>query len=481
MSTMTGASVEGEFYISIWIDNEPLPAPWPAAVTDLKIMESQGILPMLKFTINDDQNRLVSEFHLGDHNQFSFMLGTSVDRHSERLYFRTFNIKRQQLNEGFQYSITGHLDAPKLTKGAESWSKEGTSSEILKSLCSELGLQPDDEKWLETADKQVWINPGISWTRWIQQVQRHSYKDTLALPQLFIQADKLCRFVDMMGALNEKPPFERTLGLGHYKALKTRFLVMDLGDKNVGGFYGAWIGYGYDLHDMRLDGKQYHSTAVAIDVDGYLPLETSAYSSIQTARREYVPNQCGNTHENWWAAYHANLRKSSLFTQEVLALVYDYTDLKLGDSVELKVMGMELQTVDPVDDPAPAARNGVYVLVGKTRRIMNNKYAEGLVLRRLQFREQGKQTMVEDGRGSPSPEPVDRENLGVSQWTYETEARYQDPKDGCRDIVDEEPLPTTVDSTDWDTPSNFTDSPYEWAITGKVSQVLSRAKDTRPP
>lgn len=478
---ITGASVEGEFFISIWIDDQPLPTPWPAAVTDLKILESHGILPMLKFTINDDQNRLVSEYHLGDHNQFSFMLGTSTLRHSERLYFRTFNIKRKQLNEGYQYTISGHIDAPKLTKGAENWSREGTSSAILKEVCSTLGLLPDEEKWLETADKQVWLNPGISWTRWLQHVQYHSYKDVLALPQLYIQADKTCRFVDKMATLNETPPFDRTMGLGHYEPLKTRYLVMDLGDKNRGGFYGSWVGYGYDLHDMRLDGKQYHSTAVSVDTDGYIPLESTAYNSVDTARREYVPNQCGNTHENWWAAYHGNLRKSALFTQEIVALVYDYTDLQLGDSVELRVMGMELQTVDPLDDPAPAARNGVYVLVGKTRRIMNNKYAEGLVLQRLQFKEAGKQTFVSDSKGSPVPTPVDRTDLGYSSWTYETQRRFENPKDGCRDIVDEEPLPTNVDSTDWDTPINFADDPYEWAKTGKVSQVLSRQKDTRPP
>lgn len=481
--------IDGYVYLDLMIDDVPLSHGTPAFIQELKIIEGINLaFPIMTLKINDERNELTDELHIGDHNKLTIKIGTSADESSPPLVFRTFNYKRQPVNEGFSYLITAHIDSPLITKAIEVWSDEGTSSEMLKNLMSRAGLRPDDEDWMDTVDRQVWLNPGIGWSAWIGQTLGHSYKDRNALPKLAVEADGRVRFFDMFERLYDVVPPERKLFYGTGPGIERGQIVQDVEDSNKGGFLGSWVGYGYEINDQRLDGKLYRSNAVTIDIEGYAPLQSSAYQSIESARREYVPRECGNTHRNWWAAYHANLRKSSLWTQELTVVIYEYTGIRTGDCVEMFFAPMTLNVKPEREDPAPIDRSGKYVVTGKIRRLVNNKYAEGLIISRIQMPVAGQQDLVStDGRGSPSPTPVPRTDFGVSKWTYETQQRYANPKDGCKDIVDEELMPTSTDSTLWDTVQDFTDGnaerngPYELALTGKIGVVIRRPEDTRPP
>jgi hypothetical protein len=480
----------GYMFLELMIDDYQLEYGMPAFIQELKIIETINLsFPILTLKINDERNELLDELHIGDHNKLTIRLGETEDKCSPPLEFRTFNFKRQPANEGFTYLITAQIDSPLLTKAIQAWSGEGTSAEVLEQLLRRAGLTPDQEDWLTTNDRQIWLNPGVSWSTWIGQTVAHGFKDVNALPTLAIEATKECRYFDIIDRLHDEVLPSHKLYYGYETGISEGQIVMDIEDTNKGGFLGTWVGYGYEVNDQRLDGKLYRSDGVALDIEGYAPIEQQAYQQIESARREYVPHECGNTHKNWWAAYHANMRKAALFTQELTVLLYEYSDIRTGDCVELVCAPMVLNVTPDREDPVPEERSGKYVVIGKVRRIVNNKYAEGLVITRVQMHLQGKQELVsQDGKGhTPVPRPVERTDMGVSKWTYETQQRYNRPKDGCRDIVDEESMPTSTDSTLWDEVSDFTDGnsarngPYELALTGKQGTVRNRDKDTRPP
>lgn len=480
-------SLIGQVAAEVLIDGHALPEQMTSAIRSIKIVEnSKYLFPMVEIEIADIYNILKDELALTEENKISITLANTQGDDKETSHFRAGKIKSSPADTGFIYRIPGILDAPQYTKGIKMKSYKGSSSTVLKKVLREAGLKIS-KKFKDTSDDQVWINPGLTVSTFVQQTVNHAFLSQTALLRFGVTSRGYARFVDMFELLNQKA--EHILVYGDKIKHKGDYMIKDLQQQSVGGFFGGWVGYGYNVFEPRLDGKVMKSDGVALDLKGnYTPLNRDSYDKIDAVRQDYVPAQSGNTHDNYWAAYHGNLRKAAMFTQGAKILIEEFTDIELFDVVDIKMPPMQFRGMKDRQDNAEVASGGTYVVVAKQRVIKGTKYAEFFSLLRLAINVSGKSKLLSDaGRGSPTPTPIKQEDDGKPTWTYETEARYADPKDGCFDIVDEECMPTGTDSTDWDTPQHWTDGfaekngPYEVALTEKVGEVKKREKDTDPP
>lgn len=471
------------YYFEIGIDEFSLPPGMDNAVHSIEVIENAALLtPQVRIVINDSNNVLRGEMNLSEDNKIGVVMAVNEVDNAKVNYFRMFNERGGVVTEGHSFTIHGLLDAPKFTKGIETKAYEGTSGSVLQQVLSQCGIRVET---LGTDDDQVWINPGLTRNRFVQQVIDHSYVSVSAFPRLGLEADKRGRVIDVMRQLNNPTSI---LTYGDTEKLGGDYSISTIAQSDDGGLLGSWTGYGYDLYDPRLDGKLMKSDGVRLQTDGgYAPLNVQTYNDIKAARKDYAPQDCGNVHARYWQAYHANMRKAALFTQGLRVVVNATTDIRLFDCVEVRFAEMHMRNIQR-DDPMNKTRGGNYVVTAKKRMIKGAQYAEMFLLKRVAVNNQGKTELLsQDGRGSPTPTEVDQGEGGKSKWTYVTENRLADPKDHCFDIVDEEVMPTPNDSTDWDDVVDWTDEnplehgPYERAHTGKHGVVLHRARDTDPP
>lgn len=482
------AALSDNYYSTFKIDGWGFPAGLPNLQASIEIIENSSFaVPCVALTLVDPKNLLEKELNLSDDNLIEVAMARDSKDNPKPEFFRFFSKRSGVAAEGYSHTIYGIYDAVPFTKGIEIKSWKDTSSNVLRSLLGSIGFRIGSQ-WDDTSDSQVWINPGINRSAFAQSLVRHSFKDENGLMRLAITSEGEARFIDVLAALTKKEKY--TIVYGDSKALKGDYSTMQLKFGTSGGILGSWTGYGYDLFESRLDGKVMKSDGVALQLDGpFTPFNSDTYDSIKAVRKDYAPHDCGNVHDAYWQAFHANTRKSAMFTQTVRLIIDQTTEMNVLDVVNLRLAQMDMN-IDGRRDPIDESRGGKYIITAKKKLIRGTKYSEAFLLHRLAVNLPGKATLLatDGNRGSPSPTPQPQDKAGKSEWTYEKEKRYADKKDGCRDIVDEECMPTGTDSTDWDTPQDWTDAggkraggAYELALTGKVGEVKKRKRDTDPP
>lgn len=475
-------------FIDVSIDGAEMPAGMINAMRSVEIIENAMFsFPLCRMLLDDNPNAFQSEAALTDDNVVTICMGRDESQDLPTSKFRIGKHKAKPSGEGNIVQFVGTLDAPVLTKATKVGAYEGTSSEVLKKVLKEAGVTAG-EQWDSTTDKMVWRNPGLSYSSFLNRIAAHSWKTESGLMRLAINEDATATYVDVMDVLAGEPVASVIYGDARlndkdYAAQELHFGA----DSNLAA---AWVGYGYAVRNSTLDGKVQKVDSVVLDTDApFLPVNKDSYDTVGAVRNDYAPQECGNTHDEYWRAYAANVRKGSLFTQKAVCLIYGYTGIKLLDCVDLSIINMI--TDGKREDPINESRGGKYLVTAKKRMWRAGEYAELFELRRIAVNLSGETTLVSDPTTKGSPTFVDepkQDKAGKSEWTYETEGRKDDPKAHCRDIVEEECMPTADDSTEWDDVEDWTDSnstrkggPYEWALTEKRGEVKSRERDTDPP
>lgn len=482
------ASIQDKFTVSVSVDGTPIPRSMPNAVATVEVIENSAMgPPQARVHLIDPKNVLENELNLSEDNKVVVMMARNIDDGAQPLHFRLFRKKSGVSAEGYGHQLYCLVDAPGLVRGIENKSWKKPSSDVIKDVLTQSGLTIDQEAWESTNDKQVWINPGITKIAFVNQLIAHSFKSETGLMQLGIQAERTCRFRDVFSVLQQGDAKVVVYGSPRY-VREADYVTKQVKFGTAGGFLASYVGYGYDVWDSRPDGKLMKSDAVSLQMSGgFAPMNQEAYEAVSAVRKDYTPNSAGNEHDKYWQAYHANIRKRALFTQSAVIIIERTTTIQILDPVELRLTPMDMN-IEGRKDAIDQSRGGRYYVLAKKRIIRGTKYAELFLLQRMSVNMQGSATLVsgDTGRGSPTPTPQDQEKAGQSEWTYEKESRYSDPKDGVHDIIDEEVMPTPTDSTDWDNPQCWTDGygakngPYEVAKTGKVGVVKKRETDTDP-
>lgn len=479
------SALHENFNASFTIDGWSLPTGQPNVIVSMEVIENVAFaVPMLKLDIMDNINVLQDELRTSSDNLIEVVLSRSTDDRTNPIKFRLFTPRQSPAAEGYHHVLYAMYDCVPYTRGTQVKSWKDTSSNVLKSVLGDCGLTvPND--FSSTDDKQVWVNPGLTRQIYARQLVSSGFKSAEAIMRLGVTCDGEARYVDVAEKL--KSP-TRTIAYGDDVAFKADYTSHQLRMGSSGGFLDSWVGHGYNMFDPRLDGKMMKSDGIALSVDGLAPLNMDTYGSVGAVRQDYLPFECGNTHKKYWQANHSNLRKSALLNQNVKLIIEGFTDIQLLDCVKLIYSSMDFN-MDRADS-IEQAHGGNYIVSAKKRVVRGNKYAEIFLLHKVGVATEGKATLVSDdsSKGKPEPSEYTQGDVGKSEWSYEKENRYSDPKDGCFDIIEEEVMPTSERSTkDWDDPEHWTDqngkgdSPFELAKTEKRGEVKSRKRDTDPP
>ena len=139
-------------------------------------------------------------------------------------------------------------------------------------------------------------------------------------------------------------------------------------------FVNMLYGYKYDVIDTNLDG----STQVFKEVDSKktfsnkLNVNNNINELMSSVRTEYGFVDCGNTHSNYWKAYHQNKRLRCTYSSTYIPTVSEDTGLELLDLAEIEsISGTDTNTDTTT----------TYIVTGKTQMIDDTfSYKEKLQL-----------------------------------------------------------------------------------------------------
>jgi hypothetical protein len=159
-----------------------------------------------------------------------------------------------------------------------------------------------------------------------RKVAKHSFLSD-GLMQLCCYADNTLVFVDVLAALNKKSEY-RFVSSEVADSPEQTWMMNDWIPSSSAGFFNSWLNYGYSFVECKLDGIASEHSSIQLNT-GYAnsSVSDSVTGMIDVARRDYAPIDCGNTHEHYWEAYHANMRRAALFNQCLKTIIPTVTNL----------------------------------------------------------------------------------------------------------------------------------------------------------
>lgn len=484
---MSRIVLEKDIFIDIKIDGRDLPS-LLSCMHQIEIIENADTaLPVMLLILQDEDNALLDGLALSDANTVDLLLGTKSGNGDDlihaKLRFNVFSNHMTAGGTGYLHHITGVLDAPKYLQESNIQSIEGTSADAIAEIASDCGLSAKID--VSASDKMVWLNPGITRSKFVEDIVSCAYATKTGLPKVAVTLGGELRFYDVNEKILSKGQHKLYFGDGKAKG-NNILAVFDVKMDSAPGFSNSFVNYGYHVTEPMLDGKLLKSTGISIQTDGnFIPMNQKPYYDVETARINYAPHDCGNTHSKYWESYHSNIRKSAMYNQGVICLLHgQVSNIRVLDTVDMDFVKMS--TGDSIDE----SKRSTYLVTGTKVLIRHVMYSEFIRLTKFSTNKQGSATLINtDGKGSPTRTEVGQEQAGKSDWTYITEGRKDKPEDGVDNIIDEELMPTETDSTEWDDPEkDWLDDnadpdntgPYEQAHTEKRGQVKQREEDTDP-
>ena len=204
---------------------------------------------------------------------------------------------------------------------------------------------------------------------------------------LVLTASNELIYRDMLASLSGEPKkiFSTIDENSDIKAINIR----EFSPSSSSGFMNSWVNYGYTSIEDTLVGETIAHSGISLKTDAGLPvINADVSSSMQSTRKDYVPQDCGNCHPKYWSSYNNNIRMLGLFSQKVVFLVDTQTDLRPLDCIQLNLYnGATGKSL---------SYSGKYIIGAKKRVIKGTKYAELFEVYRPTVPKQGTTNLVSD-------------------------------------------------------------------------------------
>jgi hypothetical protein len=362
---MSIISLDGQIFAEIKIDDLDLPSGLPNFLEEMSIIENVAGVPVLTMTVNDSEGIISENIPLTDSNKISVVLATDLNELEENKYmdFRLFNWKGIQHQKGFRYSLNAIYDNHKFITEVLSKSYTGSSDYVLQQLAEHCGL--DFVGSDSCIDSQTWLNFSDTLSTFARKVCQHSFiQNGCMSTTITAQGDLI--YKDIIKAINgeEDSVFDSSM------SDEDTFLIQEFSPSSSAGFMNAWLNYGYISVEDFLTGENqvYDAVTLTSTSGGSAVINQDITDSIKAVRRDYIIQDCGNTHSKYWKTYHNNLRILGLFSQRVVFLVDKMTNLSPLDVVKLNI-------INP-NTGKPTTYSGKYIIGAKKTMIKGTKYAE---------------------------------------------------------------------------------------------------------
>lgn len=390
---MSVCGLSDQLYLDLKIDDKDIPTSMVNFLEEVYVLEDVAGLPLLYLEVNDTVGLFSDIIPLTDSNKFSVTIGKNLQdiKENKSLDFRLFNWKATQYQTGFKYQISCIFDNYKFVKGIKQKAYKGSSTSVIKEVATDCGL--DYVGNAECADAQTWLNFSDPLATFANKVTQHSNSQSGCMA-LAVCANNDIVYKDIIKSINGDPDvIFSTVQLDSEAGDENEsYLIREFSPSSSAGFLNAWINYGYVVIEDLLNGNTRKYSSCTLTSDGGSAVINQDVAGTVVVRRDYVPQDCGNTHSNYWKSYHNNIRIIGLFSQKISFLVDSVTNLSLLDVVQMDIYNSATNI--------PSSYSGKYIIGTKKSLIKGTKYAEIFEVYRSTVPETGEVKLASE---SPPP------------------------------------------------------------------------------
>jgi hypothetical protein len=328
----------------------------------------------MNIILNDTDDTFSDNIVLTDGNLFDLTIGMSQlevsgEEQNMNKLFRSFSYHGKRNQSGYKYYITGAYNIPKFSHNVSSAYYEGTTATVMKRIAQEceIDTEIDGVSTIDpTEDSQIWFNINETPMSFSRKLALHSYmNDGLMLH--CVTSDNTLWYKDVIKLFSKdvsavftatsRPPEPNV------------YPVYEWDISSDSGVLNAWVNYGYNLTEPKLDKPIVEHNTITLTSDGgFAAINKDVQDAIGFTRKDYAPIDCGNTHDNYWLAYHANIRRMALFSQSVTLLVNSVTNISPLEVVMFEVVNSKTGKTPSL--------SGKYLVTSKKTIIRGTRYAE---------------------------------------------------------------------------------------------------------
>lgn len=399
--------ISGRIFIKLKIDGNDITFA-PNLVSRITMTEGMGALsPAIELILNDYSGTLNSDLALTDGNEILVTVGKTPESiNTQSRQYRLFGSKQRTSAMGPHMQVVGIYDAPGYLTGSVTESFEANTRDVLEKVAGKCKLRIAEGSVKSTEDKQIWLNVAKSRAAFMQEMVRHGRVGDKSAMMLMLNSLGELRYVDMTELI--ETPKEKIKKMFLHNVPEGSedgqvYTVREARDYSVSGMMNTWNNYGSTRMAHSLSGTQKEFKSVEVSsASGFLPINEEVSKTVQKARIDYSPLDCGNNHDNYYKALYQNIKLLSLFSEHMSILTTEQTDVQLLDVVIYRQANADLKT--------PVNKSDIYIVIGKTILVKGGaNYAERIELVRRSLPMKGESklagTDIDSNAAAANPMP----------------------------------------------------------------------------
>ncbi|MNQ41581.1 hypothetical protein D3C85_552610 [compost metagenome] len=350
-------------------------------------------IPVLQLILNDERNTLAEEMNLVDGTLITIKIAKTREKITTRK-FRVWGYKKQTTAKGPKLVCTAILDCPKWSAGVFTESVRGTSDSVIGAMASRAGLKYSGPPACD--DVQTWLNVNKTRNAFSEDVAIRGYGSGQTCMYRLLTMDYEVRYRDLFAVLKGAPKWSFLQNTPEGAAKATPVVIRETQDASASGFATHMMNYGQKQYEHSLNeaGQLSTLTLDAPLLGKALPVNNDVRGQIaeRGAKVNYTgfdtgtePAPASNLHQNYEKAFYQNMRFLGLFSERVVLLSDECTEVTTFDCAEYQHSNQDNQSFKP-----SAQLGGNWLVGGKTQWIKaGHKFSEVYYLYRAALMETG--------------------------------------------------------------------------------------------
>lgn len=361
-------------------------------------------IPVLQLVLADERNTLAEEMNLVDGTLITIKIAKTREKVQTRK-FRVWGYKKQTTAKGPKLVCTAILDCPKWSAGVFTESVRGTSDSVIGAMASRAGLTYSGPPACD--DVQTWLNVNKTRSAFSEDVAIRGYGSGQTCMYRLLTMDYEVRYRDLFAVLKQPPKWSFLQNTPADAAKATPVVVRETQDASASGFATHMMNYGQKQYEHSLNeaGQMSNLTLDAPLLGKALPVNADVRGQIaeRGAKVNYTgfdtgtePAPASNLHQNYEKAFYQNMRFLGLFSERVVLLSDECTEVTTFDCAEYQHANQDNQTFKP-----SAQLGGNWLVGGKTQWIKaGHKFSEVYYLYRAALMETGSTATAGGGKSN---------------------------------------------------------------------------------
>ena len=372
--------IAGQLRCNIYIEGNQ----YPFYLTgNMQVIVNQNVktfLPSFKLYLDDSLGVLASSTPVNDGTRISIQIDDSYPSTTTTYSFRVYGTPIKNISpinpDVTRYTMVGLSDNYPYIRANPNSTIYGSSLDVMNNAASALGLTVKTN--CQPNDAMAWIPGKQPWASFLHRVSSHAYVDDTSCMAHAVDIHGNLHFYNLTQKFKDNKPVAylyRGASKDKNFTSQNSWLCVDYQTANRSTYMNSWAADGLRTVQTPMSGNpSVYNQVNATTVNNSLDINKSVYSSVQNRGRIHmVPADCGNAHSQDMNAKHQNLRLLTTYSQNIYAMMYNFTGLKLFDMVKFTA-------THGASDNRSSADDGLYCVTAITSTLFGNRYFEKIEL-----------------------------------------------------------------------------------------------------